>query len=258
MHESDDIITAVVVPTLGTRPEFLSQSVDSIRNAGPCHLVLVRPVDSAIDPATLARTDAVVDDPGQGLAAAINAGIVSLPASIRYATWLGDDDRLTPHALTIASDTLQRESAVLAYGGCRYIDSGGKQLWLNSSGRWAVPLMRMGPQLVPQPGSLFDRRVFDSIGGLDESFKWAFDLDLFLRLAEHGKVSFIGETLAEFRWHDGSLSVGGRNGSVTEASVIRRRFLPRLIRPFSFLWEPLLRRIILLAGERMNRRLSQA
>ncbi len=116
--------------------------------------------------------------------------------------------------------------------------------------------MRVGPQLIPQPGSLFDRSVFDSIGGLDESWKWAFDLDLFLRLAQRGKLVFVNTTLAEFRWHDGSLSVGGRKGSVTEASAIRRQFLPRALRPVSVVWEPLLRRVILFAGARMNRRLG--
>ncbi len=248
----------VVVPTLGTRPELLAECLASIRGGGDCYVVLVRPDGCSIDHAAVALIDAQVADPGAGLAAAINAGMASLPTSVRYATWLGDDDRLTVNSLAIASEAIARKGAVLVYGGCRYIDATGQQLWLNRSGRWAVPLMRFGPQLVPQPGSLFDRQVFDSIGGLDESLKWAFDLDLFLRLARRGRVAYIDETLAEFRWHDGSLSVGSRQGSVTEASAIRRRFLPAAIRPLSVAWEPLLRRLIFFAGDRMNRRLRRA
>ena len=258
MSEREQTISAVVVPTLGTRPEFLAECVTSIRAAGSCHLVLVRPSQCSIDPSVAALVDDEIDDPGRGLAAAINVGMAALPDTVLYATWLGDDDRLTADSLTTAAAAMERESAVFVFGGCRYIDAAGRELWLNASGRWAVPLMRMGPQLIPQPGSLFDRRVFDAIGGLDESWKWAFDLDLFLRLAQRGRMSFVDSTLAEFRWHDGSLSVGGRKGSVTEASKIRRRYLPRLLRPLSFLWEPLLRRVILLAGERMNRRLHRA
>ncbi len=257
MTDNEQSITAVVVPTLGTRPEFLAECIASIRSAGRCHVVLVRPPGSHIDPTVSALIDAQIDDLGSGLAAAINAGVASLPSAIQYATWLGDDDRLTADSLTIAAAALKRENAVLVFGGCRYIDQAGQELWLNASGRWAVPLMRVGPQLIPQPGSLFDRRVFESIGGLDESWKWAFDLDLFLRLAQRGKLVFVDATLAEFRWHDGSLSVGGRKGSVTEASAIRRRFLPRALRPFSIMWEPLLRRVILFAGDRMNRRLGR-
>ncbi len=258
MTERDQTSIAVVVPTLGTRPEFLAECLASIRAAGRCRIVLVRPSSSTIDPSAAALVDAQIDDPGNGLASAINAGMASLPSTIRYATWLGDDDRLTLDSLEIARAAIERNSAALVFGGCRYIDAGGQELWLNASGRWAVPLMRCGPQLVPQPGSLFDRLLFDSIGGLDESYKWAFDLDLFLRLGRRGRVVFIDTTLAEFRWHDGSLSVGGRQGSVTEASAIRRKFLPRGLRPFSILWEPVLRRVILFAGERMNRRLASA
>jgi GT2 family glycosyltransferase len=254
MSESAEISLGVIVPTLGTRSAFLAECVTSIRAAGPCRIVLVRPRECSIDPAIVALTDVQVDDPGMGLAAAINAGIAALPPGVRRATWLGDDDRLLPGSLSIATEVMDRESAALVYGGCRYIDANGQQLWVNGSGRWAVPLMRFGPQLVPQPGSLFDRRVFDSIGGLDETLKWAFDLDLFLRLVERGRACFVAATLAEFRWHDGSLSVGGRQGSVAEASAVRRRFLPRALRPLSIVWEPLLRRVILLAGERINRR----
>jgi GT2 family glycosyltransferase len=249
---------AVVVPTLGTRSEFLGECLTSIRAAGECCVVLVRPDACSIDPASAALIDIQVTDPGTGLAAAINAGIESLPSSVRYATWLGDDDRLTVGSLGLARAALERRQSVLAFGGCRYVDATGKQLWRNRSGRWAVALMRFGPQLVPQPGSLFDRRVFDEIGGLDESLKWSFDLDLFLRLARRGRVTFVDETLAEFRWHDGSLSVGGRRGSVTEASTVRRRSLPAALRPVSVLWEPVLRRVILLAGDWMNRRLRRA
>ena len=250
-------LIGVVVPTLGTRAKFLAECLASIRAAGDCYIVLVRPDGCSIEPASVALIDAQISDPGTGLAAAINAGMASLPAHVRHATWLGDDDLLTVGSLGVAREALESRKAVFAYGGCRYIDAAGQQVWLNGSGRWAVPLMRFGPQLVPQPGSLFDRQVFDEIGGLDESLKWAFDLDLFLRLARRGRVTYVDATLAEFRWHDDSLSVGGRKGSVAEASAIRRRFMPAALRPLSFLWEPLVRRAILVAGAVMNRRIRR-
>ena len=255
MSEPSHPRVGVVVPTLGTRPKFLDESLRSIRAGGSCHIALVRPHGSVIQPELLELTDQVIDDPGAGLAAAINSGLRALPPSVQFATWLGDDDRLTEHSLELSSAALDR-GAVFVFGGCRYIDEDGKELWLNSSGRWAAALMRFGPQLVPQPGSLFDRRTFDLIGGLDETYKWAFDLDLFLRLLRQGRAAYVNQTLAEFRWHPDSLSVGGRRGSVTEASEIRRRFMPQPLRALSAVWEPAMRRLILYAGERMNRRLT--
>lgn len=247
----------IVVPTFGSRAEFLRESVASIRAAGDVFIGIVRPSDALIDPAVLESVDQVVDDPGTGLAAAINAGIRSLPATVRYVSWLGDDDRLVPGTLGMVVAELERTGAAAVYGQCRYIDATGNELWLNRSGRWASPLMLCGPQLVPQPGSLVRRGEFDAIGGLDETREWAFDLEMFLQLRRRpGGLRYIAQLLAEFRWHGGSLSVGGRLGSVTEASEIRRQHLPSPLRQASALWEPLLRKIILWAGERMNRRLT--
>lgn len=248
----------VAVPTLGTRPEYLIESLTSIRQAGSAHIVLVKPPTALIQQDALEIVDSVVEDPGTGLAAAINAAIRSLPADLALVTWLGDDDRLTPGSLTTAVDEMIATEACAVFGQCQYIDSGGSPLWLNKSGRWASPLMLVGPQLVPQPGSIFRRDDFDALGGLDESLKWAFDLDLLLKLRKRpGGLRFVKSPLAEFRWHQGSLSVGGRIGSVTEASTIRRTHLPQPFRAISRLWEPSLRWLILFAGARMNQRLAR-
>ena len=97
--------------------------------------------------------------------------------------------------------------------------------------------MRVGPDLIPQPGSLFRRSSYREAGKLRTDLGWAFDLDLFLRLAAVGKLSYLRETLAAFRWHADSLSVGQRGDSVREASQVRREFLPDWVRPLSVVWE---------------------
>ena len=96
------------------------------------------------------------------------------------------------------------------------------------------------------------RDMYEQIGGLNQEFKWAFDLDLFIRLSRVGRLQFTPQTLAKFRWHDGSLSVGGRAGSASEASVIRIAALPRWIQLLAPLWEAPIRRIILRAGNRLT------
>lgn len=249
----------VVIPTLGDRPGYLMESIKSIRQAGPAYISVVRPPRAnALDGEIIELVDSIVDDPGHGLAHAINTGINGLPNTVKYATWLGDDDRLVQGSLLKVSMCLDAKSDVaFVFGQCQYIDATGLKLWLNKSGKWAKPLMLCGPQLIPQPGSLFRRSSFEQVGGLDEGLKWAFDLDLFLKLRKMGKFVFLNEPLAEFRWHEGSLSVGSRQGSVNEASKVRRQYLPQVIKQASVVWEPLLRRVILLAGRRMSKRLLQ-
>ena len=244
----------IVVPTLGTRPAFLRQSLASIRSAGNATIHIVAPesakLASVLDPSSY---DALVVDPGMGLSAAIDAGLQSFSPNVEYINWLGDDDLLTEGSLDHALSVLSGNPGIaLVYGGCEYIDGEGKSLWLNKSGPYAKYLMRCGPQLIPQPGSLMRRDAFEKIGGLDHQYKWAFDLDLFIRLSRVGKLQFTPRTLAKFRWHDGSLSVSGRNGSVAEASKIRAAALPRGIRPLAPLWEAPIRRIILRAGNRLT------
>ena len=251
-------IIGIVVPTMGTRSEFLRQSLASIRSAGNATIHVVGPesaqLESLLDPDSY---DALITDPGTGLSAAIDAGLRSFPPSVQYINWLGDDDLLTEGSLDHALSVLSGNFGIaLVYGGCEYIDGDGKSLWLNKSGSYAKYLMRFGPQLIPQPGALMRRDMYEQIGGLDHQYKWAFDLDLLIRLSRVGKLQFTPRTLANFRWHEGSLSVGGRNGSVIEASRIRVNSLPLPMRIIAPMWESPIRRVILRAGGRLTLRSS--
>ena len=246
----------IVVPTLGTRPEYLVQCLKSIRGAGSSLIHIVMPLSASLPPEiTSDLYDKVIADPGTGLAAAIHAGLITFPEPVRFINWLGDDDLLKPGSLEATSDALRKDaSAVLVFGGCDYINSTNQVIFTNKSGKYAVPLMRVGPQLIPQPGSLFRREAYEKIDGLNSEFKWAFDLDLLIRLSQVGTMKFLNRTLASFRWHDDSLSVGGRDGSVREASHIRKQFLPIWLRPISELWELPMRVAIKYAGTKVSRR----
>jgi GT2 family glycosyltransferase len=249
----------IAVPTMGTRPELLKQCLQSIRAAGPAFVLIVAP-EAFRSNNSLDRElyDLILADPARGLPAAIDFGINNLPTSVQYVNWLGDDDLLTKDSLKRALDALTKDPKVaLVYGGCDYIDVNGSLLWRNRSGRYASRLLHFGPQLIPQPGALMRRDAYIATGGLNATYKWAFDLDLFIRLKKNGRLQFIDSTLAKFRWHEGSLSVGGRQGSVKEASQIRRSSLPKSIQFVSLLWEIPMKKVILAAGNRLNTKLTR-
>lgn len=231
--------TTIVVPTLGQRPEFLGQSLASIREAGDAYVLMVAPASFDATPLLDAGLiDEKIDETGRSLAAAINQAFAAVPEHTEFLAWLGDDDLLRPGALAVTERFLAthpRSSAV--YGGCDYIDENGTQVWQNNSGPWAAPLLRIGPDLVPQPGSLFRRSSVLEVGELRTDLGWAFDFDFFIRLSKVGRLSYLDQTLAAFRWHSDSLSVGQRADSVREASLVRRSHLPAWLRPLSVLWE---------------------
>lgn len=248
----------IIVPTLLTRNALLIESLASIRQAGDAYILIVAPnsefVRSNIPSIFF---DDVIEDLGFGLAAAIDHGIKSLPDFVEYINWLGDDDLLTKNSLRVSfREISSRQDIALVYGICNYINSEGNFIWKNRSGKFASLLLHFGPQLIPQPGALMRREAYMAIGGLNYEYKWAFDLDLIIRLKQVGRLSYINETLSMFRWHEGSLSVGGRRGSVKEASMIRRTFLPKSLRWLSPIWEVPLKSVILFAGYRLNRKIK--
>jgi len=243
----------LVIPTLGRRRDMLIESVRSVRAAGSVFLVIVAPAEADLPSEVLADVDLIVEDPARGLAAAINAGIACLPEVVHYVSWLGDDDRLLPDTVTDLVYALHESDASMIYGQCEYIAENGAVLWTNKSGRFAAPLMRFGPQLIPQPGSIFRRSDYVGLGGLDETLQWAFDLDLFIRFAKlRNGFAFFKSPVAQFRWHADSLTAGSRKGSVIEASQVRKKYLPNSLAKLSWLWEPAVRWLIFQAGVRVN------
>jgi GT2 family glycosyltransferase len=248
----------IVVPTLGRRPDYLSQCLESIRQSttGDTKAFVVMVAPSGFDASALLHSGLIhkfVDDPGSGLADAINVGFSSMPQSVEYINWLGDDDLVAPGSIDTAVAFLDtNRETVLVFGGCSYIDPNGNILWTNKSGQFTVPLLRFGPDLIPQPGALFRKTSFEKVGGLDASFAWAFDFDLLIKLSKVGKLSYINQTLSSFRWHPESLSVEYRKKSVAEASRVRVSHLPSILRPVSFIWEIPVRFATLAAGNRVT------
>ena len=244
----------IVVPTLGNRPDYLRQCLESIRLAGDAYVVLVAP--STFDVKLLKNAglvDLFVEDPKTGLPEAINTGIQALPKQVEFVNWLGDDDFLAVGSLRLTSQVLESEpNTHFVFGACDYVDPDGNVIWTNKSGQWAVPLLRFGPDLIPQPGALFRRASFEAVGALDSKFGWAFDFDLLLKLSKLGPGRYLPDTLASFRWHPGSLSVEFRKKSVAEARAVRVSHLPKILRPISFVWELPVRQATLFAGGRVT------
>ena len=249
----------IVVPTIGGRPEYLPLALKSIREAGNAYILLVG--NKGFDASKFLAEgliDQYTDEPEPGLAAKINYGFRELPADIRFINWLGDDDLLNPGSLTAAAERLaQSDEPVLVFGGCEYIDPAGKPIFTNKSGQWAVPLLRFGPQLIPQPGALYRRDAFERVGGLSNKFGWAFDFELFYSLSEIGKAIYLPKVLANFRWHPGSLSVSRRRESVNEASAVRKAHLPKALRAISEIWEWPVRQATYVAGIRVSKTLKK-
>lgn len=188
----------IVVPTIGQRPQYLESTLRSLKAAGNCFVVLVG--RSGFESDAFVKEgliDLYLDEQDTLVPNKINQGFRALPESIEYITWVGDDDLLSPGALDVAVTAFSQSSKpVLVFGHCQYIDSEGNDVLVKRTGKWAVPLLRFGPQLIPQPSAVFRREAFERVGGLSDKFKFAYDFDLFLKLTKVGEAEFIDQILS--------------------------------------------------------------
>jgi hypothetical protein len=184
----------------------------------------------------------------------VNAGIAARDGEGYYA-WLGDDDLLSPGGLLRLARMLDDDpSAVVAYGACTYIDDKGRMVTVSRAGDLASKILAWGPDLVPQPASLTRLEALVAAGEYDETLRFAMDLDMFLRLKRRGAFLSTKEETAAFRWHADSLTVANRGLSLAESEEVKRRYLPRRVRPLSPLWDVPVRVATRVAARQVNAR----
>lgn len=233
-----------IVPTLGLRPEYLTETLRSMltQDFPGIGVALVAPPGADLARAAAdAHSLPFVEQSGKGMSNAINEGWRSLGEQYEFWAWLGDDDTLTPGSASRAVRYLQQHAgASMVYGRCLYVDADGRSLLMVHPSRLAARLMRWGPNLVPQPGSVARASAVRSAGLLDEAMCYAMDLDLFLKLKDVGRVAYLPVVLATFRWHEASTTVSGSVASENEARYVRVRTWSGL-RKVGHVLEPLAR-----------------
>ncbi len=250
----------LVIPTLGRRPEFLRLTLESITSQSvPVDIVLVAPAGNQVVLELASMVGAtVLDDPGS-LTSAINVGVAAAGPTHEYVNWLGDDDLLEADSLAVTSRALDANpQATVAFGSCRYIDENGQELWISKAGSWAPRVLSWGPDLIPQPGMLVRASAWRECGGLDTSFRMAFDLDLLLRLRRLGPLVSTGTVVSSFRWHADSLTVDDRSTNIAESERAKRAALSPNARKWAWLWEAPVRVATRAAVRRVQQRAFKA
>ena len=238
--------------------EFLHRCLTSITTQGvPADIVLVGPDTPPMRAIAEMFKARFLTDPGSQTKA-INLGVASSEPHHEFVNWLGDDDLLEPDSLETVSGALDAHpGAVVAYGSCRYINANDEELWLSRVGPWASRILKWGPDLIPQPGLLVRSRDWRAVGGVDESFRFAFDLDLLLKLQRRGALIDVHQVVSCFRWHPESLTVADRTTNLKESEIAKRRALGHRARGFTWLWERPVRVATRLAAAELQRRASR-
>jgi glycosyltransferase involved in cell wall biosynthesis len=155
-----------------------------------------------------------ISEPDHGQADAVNKGFALAHGEIFG--WLNSDDLYLPGAIAAAVDVLLQTGSGLVHGGWRQIDEHGAVI-----GDVPVKPFDLRKQLdhanaVAQPGALFTREAFETVGGLDVSYRYAMDYELFLRIGARFDVCHVDRLLAAYRYHPASKTVAESEGFVDE------------------------------------------
>lgn len=153
--------------------------------------------------------------PDEGQAAALREGFAMATGDIL--TWLNSDDLLAPGALhTVAAAWNRFGEELIVAGGCQPFDDGGAgdvhypTFQQAFSAVEPLPVRRIldlawhwfPGEFFFQPEVFFPRRAYEAVGGVDPSFHYTMDYDLWVRFALAGvPVVVLPEPLARFREH---------------------------------------------------------
>jgi glycosyltransferase involved in cell wall biosynthesis len=215
----------VVVPTLNSA-STLDWTLASLRSAAGIRVIVA---DSYSTDGTLdvcKRWDVeVINVPAGNMYRAINAGLRL--AETEWLAYVNSDDWVFTSAYIrmLAFAALNQYDFV--YGSADYVDLSGRFLFSikPTRGDVVVRLLRSGMMAICQPTAIFRRTAFDALGGFDERYRSAADLDFFCRAAilKMAFHRFDSQPVAAFRLHQAQISAAHSNWDQKEKLQIKER-----------------------------------
>lgn len=161
----------------------------------------------------------------RGQAHAINKGLQDASGTILG--WLNSDDILLPGALHGVARAFARRPDAVAWAGCiRTVGPEGQIIF-----PWVAPrhvskdgIADWGTSgLIPQPACFFSRKGAETVGGLDERYHYALDMEFWLRLASVGTIQIVDELWAQETRHPGAKTMAQRGRLLAEVHVAQLR-----------------------------------
>ena len=146
-----------------------------------------------------------VSEPDAGQADAVNKGFRMARGEIFG--WLNADDYYLPGAVTAAVDLIRASGCGLVHGGWRQVDESGATMRDVAVVPFDLQRQLEIENRVAQPGAFFTREAFEAVGGLDVSYRYAMDYELWLKLGERFDVRELDRIQAAYRYHPVSKSV---------------------------------------------------
>src|SRR5262245_3781689 len=209
-HSSPGTRITVVTPSFN-QASFLEETMRSVLLQGYTDLEYIvidgGSTDGSVDiirkyEKYLAHWSSQADD---GAADAIRKGFEKGTGSVF--AYLNSDDLYLPGALYRIERAFREREADVVYGNLLWMDRDGKAL----GQRRQTPFARMGYLYggfdLQQPATFWKRDLYLKCGGIDPTYRFAFDTDLFFRFANNAaRFRHVNKCVASFRIHPQSKS----------------------------------------------------
>jgi len=208
-------VVSIVMPVYNAQ-RYLHEAVESIlaQSFTDFELIVVDDGSTDISPQILGDYQArdrrvrIISRPNSGIVGALNDGLAAATGDL--VARMDSDDIAAPDRFEKQVAFLRSHADhVLVGSQVMLIDPEGAALcpkrdteytheridWAHLNHRW--PLVH--------PTVMMRREAVNSIGGYRRDFQWLEDLDIFLRLAEVGKLASLTDILLHYRLHAGSV-----------------------------------------------------
>jgi glycosyltransferase involved in cell wall biosynthesis len=217
---------SVVTPSFNMKPyleDTITSVVANLRPGDEYFIIDGGSTDGSLDFIRRHERDltAWVSEKDGGYADALAKGFDRATGDILC--WINAGDLYLAGALDAARRLLTGDLDMI-FGDDFYIDEHNQVL---SYSRGWVPDLRMatlfGGWSPLQDACFWRRGVYDRIGGIDRTLKYAADYDLFLRMSQAGRAGYVPVTFSAFRRHAGQKSISGLSAYQVERRRVRAR-----------------------------------
>jgi glycosyltransferase involved in cell wall biosynthesis len=194
-----------------------------------------------------------VSEKDKGQSDALNKGFSHAKGEIL--AWLNSDDTYYPGAISDAVATLHvHPEAGMVYGDADLTDETGKIIGYFASRQTNYQKLLRGSVHIPQATTFFRADFWKQVGPLSPSLFYAFDYDLWVRIAKISRLLYVPHKWATFRLHNEGKSLLNDDRCYPEMLQVYARerggglswlYLRALVRRLTYAWLPIRFRILL-------------
>jgi glycosyltransferase involved in cell wall biosynthesis len=252
LSTKDSPLVTIVTPSF-YQAQYLEQTIQSVLSQDyPCLEYIIMDGGSTDGSVEIIRryADRLVfwqSEQDQGQADALQQGFSRASGSIW--AWLNSDDLYYPGAISQAVEYLLSHPEIgMVYGDADLIDQQGTLLGQFAARQTDYHRMLDGAVHIPQQASFIWANIWRQAGGLDDSFYFAMDYDLWVRIAKISPIQYHPAKWAAFRLHETAKSIRHDERCYPEMLRVRKRelgggfsklALKAFVRPLIYSWMPL-------------------